>query len=340
MKTDSLDPARKVAIVLLSLDQGIAAELLGRMPRDLVERVTLAIANAGRVTRDEQELVLNDFKSSFALRPLMHPTGPETARELLERTLERNEVEPIQQRIEEQVQAGAFAFLHLQHADDIRMLIQIEHPQTIAVIVAQLPPHLSSRVLAGFDPVDQAEILKRLAAIGPTDADTLEAISTTLQNRIGQNPIRSGGIDQVTEVLREAPRASSLEIVKLIDQKDTYLADSLRQNLFSFSELADLTDETLTVVLEETSGLPWSVALKGCSEKLRQRILRRLGSKIGKERLNEMNVAGPLRLSEIAGAQNRIVAAILDLEADGRIVLPKQQPKPPKVKEQHLSRVV
>lgn len=140
MKTDSLDPARKVAIVLLSLDQGIAAELLGRMPRDLVERVTLAIANAGRVTRDEQELVLNDFKSSFALRPLMHPTGPETARELLERTLERNEVEPIQQRIEEQVQAGAFAFLHLQHADDIRMLIQIEHPQTIAVIVCSSLP--------------------------------------------------------------------------------------------------------------------------------------------------------------------------------------------------------
>ena len=338
MRIEPLDPARKVAIVLLSLDQGVAADLLGRMPRDLVERVTLAIANAGRVTRDEQESVLSDFKSSFAARPLMHPTGPETARELLERTLDQNEVEPIQQRMEEQVQAGPFAFLHLRHADDIRMLIQLEHPQTIAVIVAQLPPALSSRVLSGFAPADQAEILNRLATIGPTDAESLEEISTTLQNRIGKMPVRTGGVVQASEVLRETPGPSSHDILKFIGQKNSHVADSIRQSLFSFAELFDLTDETLTVVLEETAQLPWAVALKGCADKLRQRILRQVGSKAGKALQGEINVVGPLRLSEITGAQNQIVTAILDLESKGRIELPKQETKPPRDKGK-LSRV-
>lgn len=327
MKFDPLDPARKVAILLLSLDQGLAAEVLGRMPRDFVERVTLSIANAGHVTREEQESVLTDFKSAFASRPLMQPTGPETARELLERTLEQTEVEPIRQRFEEQVQAGTFAFLHSRHADDIRMLIEVEHPQTIAVITAQLPPALTSRILAGFSPADQAEILNRLATIGPTDAETLEEISTTLQSRIGKTPIRTGGVVQVAEVLQETPRASSNNIIKLIDQKDTHVAESLRRTLFSFQELASLKDETLSVLLSETAGLPWAVALKGCAEKLRQRILRRLDSNVRKQLHNEMNGVGPLRLSEITGAQNQIVAAILELEADGRIELPKPEMK-------------
>ena len=71
MITDSLEPTQKVAIMLLSLDQGLAAEVLGRMPREMVERVTLAIANAGNVTREQQESVLNQFKSEFVSRPLM-----------------------------------------------------------------------------------------------------------------------------------------------------------------------------------------------------------------------------------------------------------------------------
>ena len=331
MKHESMDASQKVAIVLLSLDQGLAAELLGRMPRDMVERVTLAIANTGDVTRDQQESVLYEFKSAFLSRPLMQPTGPETARELLERTLDQSEVEPIQQRFEEQVFAGPFAFLHTRHADDIRLLIEIEHPQTIALIVAQLPPGLSARVLAGFESVRQAEIIGRLAVIGPTDAETLTEIATLLQNRIGKRPVRTGGIVHVAEVLREAERTTTASVMKQIDQKDPHLADSIRNSLFSFQDLSSLDEDILAIVLQETSDCPWAVALKGCSEKLSQRIFRLLPSDIGKGLKREMSSAGPLRLSEISSAQQEIAKAILALEVDGRIELPatiskKQKP--------------
>ena len=324
MMTDTIDPSRKVAIVLLSLDRSFAAEILGRMPREQVERVTLAIANAGNVTREEQESVLNEFKTAFLLRPLMQPAGPETARELLERSMEKDEIEPIQQRFEEQVQAGSFAFLHRQHPEEIRMLIEEEHSQTIAVVVSHLPSALSARVLAGFDATRQADILGRLAAIGPTDKETLEAISSTLQSRIGKAPIRTGGVVSAAEVLKEIPPAKSHDLVKIMEQSDKPLAKSIRQTMFSFQDLDSLDDETLSIIVNETVQYSWSIALKGCSEKLRLRNFRLLDSDAASELKQQMKTNGPLRLIEINSTQQQIGAAILSLEAEDRIRLPKQ----------------
>src|SRR5579862_1616392 len=87
-----MDGARKTAILLLSLDQTVAADVLKKLPRDQIERVTLAIASADTVTRDEQEIILNEFKTAFASRPLIQTAGPETARKMLERSLDQTEV--------------------------------------------------------------------------------------------------------------------------------------------------------------------------------------------------------------------------------------------------------
>ena len=156
--------------------------------RDQVERITLTIAGVEDVKRDEQESILGEFKAMFASRPLMQAAGPDTARELLERTLDRNEVEPLKQRIEEQIQSGPFAFLHDRHPDDIRRLMEEEHPQSVALVCAQLPAALAAKVLAGFGAASQADVLSRVARMGPTDPDLLFEMAALLSNRLGRNP--------------------------------------------------------------------------------------------------------------------------------------------------------
>ena len=94
---------------------------------------------------------------------------------------------------------------------------------------------------------------------------------------------------------------------------------------FTFRELEDLDEATLTAILKETEGCHWAIALKGCSEKLRQRIVRRLAAKEEIAININLNTDGPLRLSEISLVQQQIVAEILELEASGRIVLSRHQ---------------
>ncbi len=316
--------ARRSAICLLSLDQALAAAVLGKLSREQVEQITLAIANAEGVTRDEQESILDDFKLAFNSRPLMQPAGPETARELLERTLDRSEVEPIQQQIDDQIRAGPFAFLHHRHADDIRRLIEVEHPQTVAVVAAQLPPNLAAQVLAGLDADDQADVVSRLARLGPTDVDLIDEIASLMQQRLGRTPIRTGGVSRAADVLRETARSTSQSVLRSIDRNDTTVAEKLRESLFSFQDLAVLEEATLRMVLEETGDFQWAVALKGSPDALQQRIFGAMHSEMTKALKMEMNSVGPLRLSEISAVQRQIAEAVLAMENDGRIEFPRQ----------------
>ena len=323
-----MDGARKTAILLLSLDPSVAADVLRKLPREQVERVTLAIANAESVTREEQESILNEFKTTFASRPLIQPVGPETARELLERSLDQTEVEPMQDRIDEQVQAGPFAYLHNRHADEVRRLIENEHPQTIAVVSAQLPPGLAAQVLAGLAADAQADVLARLARLGPTDMTILEEIAGLLKVRLGPISVRIGGVSRAANVLRETTRPISRSVLRTIDLQDASLAGTLRENLFSFQEIESLDDETLRVVLQGTDNCQWAVALKGASENMRQRVLTTLAVQIAQVLKNEINSLGPTRLSEISAAQAQIIEGILILESEYQIELPKKNRRP------------
>ena len=263
----------------------------------------------------ERSLVLND-----EIPPAIE-SSPAAPPEL---TSEWLEVRPIPLPLEELVPEGPFTFLHSRHADDIRNLIDDERPQTIAVIAAQLPSGLAAQVLAGFDAKNQADILGRLARLGPTDEDVLADVAAQLQDRIGRMPIRSGGIARAADVLRESVRTTTREVLQSLGRHDSNLAEKLRESLFSFQDVASLTDEALGVVMQETGDCQWAVALKGCSITLRQRIFGQLPKHLATALNDEMQSAGPLRLSEITAVQHRIAESILTLEAEGQIELPKK----------------
>lgn len=324
MNSTNMDNARKTAILLLSLDQATAAVLLGKLSREQVERVTLAIANANQVTRQEQESVLDEFKLAFETRPLMRASGPDAARELLEMSLDKNEVNVIQERIEQQVQAGPFAFLHHRDADEIQSLIQEERPQTIALIVSQLPPSLSASTLARFSNDIQADIVARMSRIGPMDVAVLADIAALLQSRIGSQSLRRDHVSSAAGVLREISAEASTSILKKLDHTDSLTSQTLRDSLFAFRDLEKLSDANLKSVLERTDHCAWATALKGCSESLRRRILVLLPPQISQALRSEIQSMGPLRLSEITTVQNQIAQEVYRLITEGELTLLKQ----------------
>ena len=328
-KSYNMDNARKTAILLLSLDQATAAELLGKLSREQVERVTLAIANASQVTRQEQEAVLDEFKQAFESLPLMRPTGPEAARELLEMSLDKNEVDVVQERIEQQVQAGPFAFLHHREPSDIRMLLQDERPQTIALIVSQLPSDLAAETLAGFPSEFQADVLARMSRLGPTDVGVLSEIAALLQSRVGSQSLHRSPVSNAQSVLQETSLGTSTAILKKLDQADTLLSQSLRDSLFAFRDLARLSDTSLKCVLEQTDHCAWAIALKGSPEVFRRRILVLLPPQVSQALRSEIQATGPLRLSEITTVQNQIAEEVYRMISAGEIDRPKTNPSSP-----------
>lgn len=236
-------------------------------------------------------------------------------------------VQPVTQkatdrRTESLVIEGPFAFLNHRHADDIRDLLIDEQSQTIAVITAQLPPSISAAVLAGFSPDRQADVLQRVARLGPTDPGILDVIAAELKERLGRSRVRAGGVAQAAAVLRESSRATTRSMLAGLDVRDSDLADELRQTLFAFDDLLKLDDETIRVILQETDDRPWALALKASPEPVRQRVLGCLSPRVARAFKEEMESLGPIRLSEMTSVRQQIADSIRQLEDAGLIALP------------------
>lgn len=325
-----MNGVQKAAALLLTLDKNLAAQVLGLLPPDQADQARNALVAASTPVGDELNLLLLDFKVRFQSRPTLPRKPPTELREppdligdspVSRRSLPPEESTPEPQPRVEPI-AGPFAFLEGRHPDDIRLLLREEQSQTIAVIAAQLPPALSASVLAGMAPDRQAEVLQRVAQMGPTDAEILADIAAALKDRLTPPPVRAGGVPQAAELLRRTPRPVTRSMLTALDEQDADLADELRQTLFSFDDLLKLDDETLRIILQETDDRQWALALKASAAPVRQKVLSCLPPVVAKAFKDEMESLGPVRLSEMTAVRQQIADSIRRLEDSGLIALP------------------
>ncbi|MBS0203348.1 MAG: hypothetical protein JSS49_10645 [Planctomycetes bacterium] len=329
-----MNGARKAAVLLTSLDRDLAAQILALLPRDQVERATLAIANAANPAAEELSCILVEFKAKLKsraelareslIRPQIDSPPLESSRHFQPAPAAKSPASytvPLRSDADDS-DGGPFGFLNGRHPDDVLQLLNDEQPQTIAVVAAQLNPAFSAAILAGLAPDRQAEVLQRIARLGPTDAEILSDIAAAMQDRLGRPRVRAGGVPRVAAVLRETSRAASRSILDSMEEHDSNLADELRQTLFSFDDLLRLDDDTLRIILQETDDRPWALALKASPEVVRQKVLGCLSERVALALRDEMDSLGPIRLSEMTTVRQQIADSIRRLEDAGMIALP------------------
>ena len=158
-----MDSIRKAAILLLSLDKPIAAEVLSLMPKDLVESVTLEIAQLDDVEKEEQKIVVEEFYSMAKGRSHIERGGIEFANDLLKQSLGHDGAGEILESVRQTMSSVPFVFLQKAGAENLLTFIIEEHPQTIALIMSHLPATLSAEVLSGLPTNKQLEVIRRIA---------------------------------------------------------------------------------------------------------------------------------------------------------------------------------
>lgn len=170
-----MDPVRKSAILLLTLDKPLAKEVISQMPREVVEKVTLEIARLKNVTRAEQEKVLDEFYSAARERTPMERGGIETVSDLLQGSL-GDDAQAILENVKHSMSSVPFGFLHKVGADNLLTFIVEEHPQTIALVMSHLPPVQAAEVLSGLPTNKQLEVIRRIAHMEQTNPEVVEDV--------------------------------------------------------------------------------------------------------------------------------------------------------------------
>lgn len=320
-----LDGIVKAAILLVNLDPDVASAMLRNLPTAFVEDVTRALASLGEVPADVCAAVVEEFYSIRLAQQHAQMGGLEYAKSLLQKSLDPKTAEKVISQIQRQVQKTPFSFLQKAESENLLTFIQDEHPQTIALIVSYLPHHRAAEILGGLPSQKQIEVVRRIANMERANPEIIREVESGLESRLssmlGQASDKVGGISTVAEVLNLCDRATEKSIMEGIETEDPELVEEIRRLMFVFEDILMVNDKGIQTVLKEVDNDELALALKTASEELKQKVFANMSSRAADLIREEMEYMGPVRVSDVEAAQQRIVDIVRRLEDAGEIII-------------------
>ena len=322
---DELTGTRKAAVLLLTLDQDRAAEILKRLPPAAVEEVSREIAQMREINSDMRRKVFREFYHIAMANQHLAEGGLEYAKTLLTRSLSEEDAKRIIKQVTQQIQTTPFSFLQKAESENLLTFIQDEHPQTIALILAHLPPAKASEILVGLPAAKQIEVVKRIANMEQTNPEVIKEVERGLEHRlsdiVSQTFEKAGGVDSIAEILNLADRTTEKSIMEGLEAEDPDLVENIRRLMFVFDDVAKVNDKGIQMVLKEVENDTLALALKTASEDLKAKIFKNMSERASQLIQEDMQFMGPVRVSDVEGAQQKIVDVVRKLEDAGEIVI-------------------
>jgi flagellar motor switch protein FliG len=316
---------RKSAILLLSLPQEQAAEILKRLPPEAVEDVSREIAGIRDVAADARKDVFGEFYNLALANSYLNEGGLEYAKALIRKSMGDDDANRVIKQVTQQVQTTPFSFLQKAESENLLTFIQDEHPQTIALILAHLPPQKASEILVGLPNQKQIEVVKRVANMEQTNPEVIREVERGLEHRlsdiVSQTFEKAGGVDTVAEILNLADRSTEKGIMEGLEAEDPDLVEQIRRLMFVFEDILLVNDKGIQSVLKEVDNEELALALKTASEDLKQKIFKNMSERAAQLIQEDMQYMGPVRVSDVESAQQKIVDVVRRLEDAGEIII-------------------
>jgi flagellar motor switch protein FliG len=320
-----LDGVTKAAVLLLALGSDDAAVLLKQIGPEMVEAVTRELASLGRIPHELSAAVVEEFYNLTMASQYANEGNLDYAKSILQNSLDPKLAERVLQQIQTQVQKKPFSFLQRAESENLLTFIQDEHPQTIALILCHLPHHKAAEILVGLPMQKQIEVIKRVANMEQTNPDVIKEVERGLESRLAnmltQSMEKAGGVPTVAEILNLADRATEKTIMEGLESDDPDLVEQIRRLMFVFEDILHVNDKGIQAVLKEVDNDELAVALKTASEELKAKIFGNMSDRAASLIKEDMQYMGPVRVSDVESAQQRIVDIVRRLEEAGDVVI-------------------
>ncbi|MFH1844474.1 MAG: flagellar motor switch protein FliG [bacterium] len=318
---------RKVAVFLIMLGPETAGPVLKMMPETLIEQITASISRIGQVGRDEKKRVLQEFVKKSKETAGIEFGGQEYARSILEATFGAHKATSMLDRATNYTECQSFE--HLRNVDPLTVAnyLKNEHVQTVAVVLAYMDPRDSGPILAMLPPAMQGDVSHRMAILDKPNQETLALVEQVLGRQIqaefNDSQRTFGGKKQVAEVLNEIAKETWQEILDEMREIDDEVATDVKNLMFVFEDIEGLDDRYIQEILKEIDGKELTMALKGATEEITDKIFRNMSKRAALGIREDMEYMGAVRVADVQDAQARIVEVVRSLEEAGTIVLGK-----------------
>ncbi|MCP3983620.1 MAG: flagellar motor switch protein FliG [bacterium] len=321
MEFETLTGAEKVGIVILSMPKDKVTDYLGQLSDEEVEKALSAVSRMEKIPPRIQKLVMSEFQESIGQQDTAITGGRETAMAIVENGLGEGRAAEILEKLGQDEQRIDWTLRSYQPTF-ICDRIQDEHPQTIALILSQIPADRGAIVINSLPDAIQPEVVLRLASMQPVATDIMSDLEigvAELFRRRKVSTTRAGGTKAAANMLNRVPKEEGTTILDGIDMRDSEVAIDIRKRMLTFEDLQNIDKRGFQTFLREVSTEDLAVAMKTASEEMQEKIFSNLSSRAVDQIKEEIDLLGPMKLAEVETVQEQIVDVARRLEAEGRL---------------------
>jgi len=323
----NLSGARKAAILLMAVGEELAKEILKALPEYDVQQLTEELSDLRGVRPEESVEVLEEFWELLETQSFMLHGGLDYASRLLTETFGRQRADDLLQLVRRAQDASHGNLAKLQRTDPQQLgkLLEAEHPQTIALVLAHLDPKRASVVLENLHEDHRVIVVQRLAELRQFSPEMAQKVAHILHRRlenVGEATRQSySGYKAVADLLNRLNAESSKKILETIEEGHPDLALNIRNLMFTFEDLITVPAATVREIVSAVDKRQLALALRGSNEELRAQIFKAMSSRAVEMLKEDMEVLGPVRSREVAQAQQEVLNLARRLEAEGKVIL-------------------
>ena len=323
-----LNGVRKAAILLVAVGEDLAKEVLRALPESDVQRLTEELADLRGVTRELSAEILEEFWQLLETQNFMVHGGLDYASRLLVDAFGKQRADDLLMLLRRSQEESQGNLAKLQRTDPAQLgkLVDSEHPQTIALVLAHLDPKRASLVLDNLSEEHKVVAIQRLAEMREFSPEMAQKVAHILHRRlenVGDNAARKSysGFRAVADLLNRLNAEESKKILETIEESQPELALGIRNLMFTFEDLVTVPAATIREIVSGVDKRQLALALRGANDELRAQIFKAMSTRAVEMLKEDMEVLGPVRSREVHQAQQEILNLARRLEAEGKVIL-------------------
>jgi flagellar motor switch protein FliG len=325
MDEKQLSGVKKAAILMVLLGDEASANIFRYLEEEEVQEITKEIARLGNINQEIADGVIDDYYKMTLARAYLLQGGSDYARKLLVKAFGEATSKKLLERVTLALQSGSAGFDNLEKADPAQLskFIQKENPQTIALVLAHFRTSQAAALLNSLPAEMRGDVVMRMANLEQISPEIISKITSTLSQRLesmGDFSRESyGGVRAVAELINCLDSNTSSAILGKIEDNNPNLALTIRNLMFVFDDILLIDDAGMREIIQGIDKKTLTVALKGTSEQLKKQFYKYMSARAVEMLKEDMDVLGAVKIKDVEGAQQEIVAVIRKLDQDGVI---------------------
>lgn len=316
----------RAAVLMMIVGDEEAAAILQKLDPEEVRQLGAAMMNVADVSEWEMAQVLDDFTGRAQERSSIQFNPRPKVESVVTRALGADKAETILSRILPPEPNESISALAWMDATEIAGMLEEEHPQIAAVLLAHLEAEVAGKVLEMLPEAIQPQVLRRLAKLGPVTPEAIATLTAVLE-RHSTKPRRAaglqmGGTREAAKIMSSVRKITEQKVMPKLAKLDREVAKAIEEAMFVFDNLLELDDKNMGTLLRNIESDVLVRSLKGVDEAARTRFLACMSSRAADTIRDEMEARGPMKLSEVLDAQKVMISIARQLVKDGTITMP------------------